>query len=460
MADQHPARALPSVSAVLTHPLLDDFRSRPREQLVDAIRVILEVIRHLLPGEIPSLAVIAEQVRAKLTAGIMPNFQVVLNATGVILHTNLGRAPMAEIAAQAAADAARNYCNLELDLATGKRSKRQDHVRELLCKLTCGEAATVVNNCAAATVIVLRALAAGREVIVSRGQLVEIGGSFRIPEIMAVSGAILKEVGTTNITRIGDYKQAVGPNTAALMRIHSSNFIQRGFTQSASIEELAKLGNELGIPVIDDVGSGAVDDFTKFGLANEPNVRDGLKAGADLVLFSGDKLLGGPQAGIVAGRKKWIDVIEADPLMRAFRCDKMTLAALEETLRLRKDAAVAAEQLPLLRMVGITPAELRTRSERFLTHLGPLPGVAWTIADDVGYVGGGSLPEQALKSIVLRMRHEKLSEATISERLRTGNTHILVRVNAGDVVFDLRTVFPRQEAALAAGIRHAVSNLA
>jgi len=459
MPDPHPARALPSVSAVLAHPLLDEFRTLPHDRIVEAIRYLLDATRNALPEQPPSLDEIAERVRKILMAALMPNLQVVINATGIVLHTNLGRAPMAEIAALAAAEAARNYCNLELDLATGKRSKRQDLVRGLLCKLTGGESATVVNNCAAATVIVLRALAAGREVIVSRGQLVEIGGSFRIPEIMAVSGAILKEVGTTNITRIGDYRKAVSPLTAALMRVHSSNFIQRGFTQEATIQELAALGSELGIPTIDDVGSGAVDDFAKYGLANEPNVRDGLKAGADLVLFSGDKLLGGPQAGIIAGKKKWIDAIEADPLMRAFRCDKMTLAALEETLRLRLDPVRAADRLPLLRMIAMTRSELRTRCERFLEGLGPLPGASWTIADDIGYVGGGSLPEQALPTVVLRLRHESMGEARIAEQLRIGTLPVLIRVNAGDAVIDLRTVLPRQESALAIAIRQVLSEL-
>ena len=456
MTEPHPARSLPSVSAILAHPRLAEMRDHPHELVVEAIRAALATARLEAPQRRTDLDEIAEVVCASLIAAILPNLQVVVNATGIVLHTNLGRAPMAEIAALAAADAARNYCNLELDLATGKRSNRQDLVREHLCKLTGGESATVVNNCAAATVIVLRALAAGREVVVSRGQLVEIGGSFRIPEIMSVSGAILKEVGTTNITRIGDYRRAVTPNTAALMRIHSSNFTQRGFTQAASIEELAACGNELGIPVIDDVGSGAVDDFTKYGLANEPNVRDGLKAGADVVLFSGDKLLGGPQAGIIAGRKKWIDAIEADPLMRAFRCDKMTLAALEETLRLRLDPIRAADQLPLLRMIVLTPRELRLRCEALVADVGNLPGTTWTIADDLGYVGGGSLPEQALPTVVLRLRHHRLSEATIAARLRTGIMPVLVRINAGEVVFDLRTVFPNQDGALAAAIRLAL----
>src|SRR5262249_48260470 len=253
-------------------------------------------------------------------------------ATGIVLHTNLGRAPIAEAAARAAYEAARGYLNLELDLDTGKRSSRQVAIREWVCRLTGAESASAVNNNAAATVIVLRAICQGKEVVISRGQLIEIGGSFRIPEIMAVSGAILREVGTTNITRLSDYERAIGPNTGALLQVHSSNYRISGFTKSVALADLVTLGKKRGLPTIDDVGSGALLDFNRFGFRGEPVARASIAAGADLVLFSGDKLLGGPQAGIIAGRKELIQKIEKDPLMRAFRLDKMTLAALEATL--------------------------------------------------------------------------------------------------------------------------------
>ena len=283
----------------------------------------------------------------------------VINATGIILHTNLGRAPVAEQAAQAAYDAACGYLNLELDLQTGKRASRQSAIRHWVSLLTGAESATVVNNNAAATVLALRALCQGKEVVISRGQLIEIGGSFRIPEIMAVSGAILKEVGTTNITRLADYQRAIGPNTAALLRVHTSNYAIRGFTESVPLTDLVALGKEQGVLVIDDIGSGALLDFNRFGLQGEPVARDSIAAGADLVLFSGDKLLGGPQAGILAGKKDLIQKIERDPLMRAFRCDKMSLAALEATLRLYLHEEQALRDLPVLRMLGVPLPELR-----------------------------------------------------------------------------------------------------
>src|SRR5262249_48400295 len=273
---------------------------------------------------------VARRLAAESKAGLRP----VVNATGIILHTNLGRAPMAGVAADSARDAARGYLNLELDLQTGERSSRQSAIRELLCPLTGAESATAVNTSAAATIIAWRAVCRRKEVIVSRGQLIEIGGGFRIPEIMAVSGARLREVGTTNITRLADYERAIGPDTGALLRVHCSNYRVRGFTESVPLTELVELGRQHGLPVIDDVGSGgAFIDLGRLGFEDEPVVRASVEAGADLVLFSGDKLLGGPQAGLIVGRKVLVQKIEKDPLMRAFRLDKMVLAALEATLK-------------------------------------------------------------------------------------------------------------------------------
>jgi len=338
------------------------------ERIVAAVRAALDDLRTKisqgasLDGQIDADA-IAARVAEQLERDMRPKLRFVINATGVVLHTNLGRAPMAEAAAQAAYAAAHGYVNLELDLETGKRSSRQDAVRDWICRLTGAESATAVNNCAAATVIVLRALAAGKEVIVSRGQLIEIGGGFRIPEIMAVSGAVLCEVGATNITRLADYEQAIGPNTGALMCIHTSNYIVSGFTKSVSLADLVALGKMHGLPVIDDVGSGALYDFDQLGLTGEPSPRESITAGADLTLFSGDKLLGGPQAGIIAGRKEWIQKIEKDPLMRAFRLDKMTLAALEATLRLYLNEEQAVREVPVLRLLSIPQEELRRRAE-------------------------------------------------------------------------------------------------
>jgi L-seryl-tRNA(Ser) seleniumtransferase len=396
---------------------------------------------------------IAERAAAHLALTTAPKLRSVINATGVILHTNLGRAPLAAVAADAARAAAAGYLNLELDLATGQRASRQDAIREWVCRLTGAESATAVNNCAAATVLVLRALAAGREVIVSRGQLVEIGGSFRIPEIMAVSGAVLREVGTTNITRCDDYEQAIGPGTALLLRVHQSNFRIHGFTESASLDELVALGRKHGIPVVDGIGSGALVDFARFGLSGEPMAADSIRAGADLVLFSGDKLLGGPQAGIIAGRKDLIDRIERDPLMRAVRLDKMTLAALEATLRLYLDEAKALAEVPVLRLLGLPLEELRQRADRFAERLRAILGLAAQARDDEAFVGGGSLPDRALPTVVVEVTAAGLSDAELARRLRIGNPAVLGRVQGGVVLLDLRTVFPEQEDAVVDAVR-------
>src|SRR5262245_16071710 len=333
----NPFRRLPAVNDVLAAAALRELAGRhAHEHVVAAVREELnELRRRLSAGEVavPDAAAVAERAAARLGQAFRPKLVGVINATGIVLHTNLGRAPVAEEAAKAAQEAASGYLNLELDLGSGQRSSRQDAIREWVCRLTGAESATAVNNNAAATVIVLRALAMGKEVVISRGQLIEIGGSFRIPDIMAVSGAILREVGTTNITRLADYERAIGPNTGALLQVHSSNYRISGFTKSVPLEDLAALGKKHGLPVIDDIGSGALVDFARFGFRDEPVARASIAAGADLVLFSGDKLLGGPQAGIIAGRKEWVQKIEKDPLMRAFRLDKMTLAALEATLR-------------------------------------------------------------------------------------------------------------------------------
>jgi L-seryl-tRNA(Ser) seleniumtransferase len=380
----------------------------------------------------------------------------VINATGIVLHTNLGRAPLADSAAAAAQAAAAGYLNLELDLETGKRSSRQSAIRDWVCQLTGAESATAVNNNAAATVIALRALCQGKEVILSRGQLIEIGGSFRIPEILAVSGAILHEVGTTNITRLGDYEAAVRPVTGALMQIHPSNYRVSGFTKSVPLADLVGLAHKHGLPVIDDIGSGALLDFNRFGLAGEPLARASIAAGADLVLFSGDKLLGGPQAGILVGRKEAIQKIEKDPLMRAFRLDKMTLAALEATLRLYLDEERALREVPVLRMLGAPLAELRRRAEELALRLHGLAGLATVeVCEDSAYVGGGSLPDQALPSWVVALTAHSVSDSLLAQRLRTGSPAVMGRLKDGKVLLDLRTVFAGQEAALVQAVADA-----
>jgi L-seryl-tRNA(Ser) seleniumtransferase len=459
----NPFRDLPSVNDVLAAPgvrALAD--SHAHEVIVGAVRQeIAELRQRLARGEaIDGKAgpeALADRVAERLGRELRPKLRPVVNATGIVLHTNLGRAPTAEEAARAAYEAARGYLNLELDLDTGKRSSRQVAVREWVCRLTGAESATAVNNNAAATVIALRALCQGKEVIISRGQLIEIGGSFRIPEIMAVSGAVLREVGTTNITRPADYERAVGPNTGALLRVHSSNYRVSGFTKSVDLADLVALGKKHKLPVIDDIGSGALLDFERFGFRGEPVARASIAAGADLVLFSGDKLLGGPQAGILAGKKEGVQKIEEDPLMRAFRLDKMTLAALEATLRLYLNEERALREVPVLRLLGTPPEELRRRAEGLAAALRGVAVLTAEVGQDVAYVGGGSLPDQAMKTWVVEVQAAGLGDADLAHRLRTGSPAVMGRLRDGKVVLDVRTVFPDQEPALVEAFRAALA---
>jgi L-seryl-tRNA(Ser) seleniumtransferase len=460
----NPYRNLPAVNDVLEAPAVRELAdSHARELVVITIRAELDEARsRLARGEETNGSVTADTIAAcvarRLSRELQPKLRRAINATGIVLHTNLGRAPIAEEAARAAYEAARGYLNLELDLETGKRSSRQIAIREWVCRLTGAESATAVNNNAAATVIVLRTLCQGKEVIVSRGQLIEIGGSFRIPEIMAVSGAILREVGTTNITRLSDYERAIGPNTGALLEVHTSNYRVSGFTKSVPLADLVALGKARGLPVIDDIGSGALIDFARFGFMGEPVARASIAVGADLVLFSGDKLLGGPQAGIIAGRKEFIQRIEKDPLMRAFRLDKMTLAALEGTLRLYLNEAAAFREVPGLRMLAVPLTELRQRAEQLAVRLRAVEGIAKVLVkEDTAYVGGGSLPDQTMPSCVLEVEAKAVSDADLAYRLRTGDPAVVGRLRDEKLVLDVRTIFPDQETALVEAIRRAVS---
>lgn len=458
----NPLRNLPAVHDILQLPRVAALAERhAHDMIVAAIRAELTLIRAQVgKGQTLNGActpeTIAAAIEGRLSRDLQPRLRSVINATGIVLHTNLGRAPIAEEAAKAAYEAARGYLNLELDLDTGKRSSRQDPIRAWLRRLTGAESATVVNNNAAATVIALRALCQGKEVIVSRGQLIEIGGSFRIPEIMAVSGAILREVGTTNITRSADYEKAITPNTAALLRVHTSNYRVSGFTESVGIEDLVALGKKHGLKVIDDIGSGALLDFNRFGFEAEPVARECVSAGADLVLFSGDKLLGGPQAGILVGKTEWIGQIEKDPLMRAFRCDKMTLAALEAMLRIYLNEEKALREIPVLHLLSLPAAELRQRAEGLAERLRALAGLASIeSAEDVAYVGGGSLPDQQMKTWVVEVKPCGSSDADFAQRLRVGTPAVMARLRDGKLVLDVRTIFPHQVDALVDAIRTA-----
>ena len=460
----NPFRNLPSVNAILEAPAIQELeKDHAHDLIVAAIRQELDVVRQRLgQGETidgqADAGMISARVVERLGRELRPKLRRVINATGIVLHTNLGRAPVAEEAARAAYEAARGYLNLELDLTTGQRSSRQDALRDWVCRLTGAESATAVNNNAAATVIALRALCQGREVIVSRGQLIEIGGSFRIPEIMAVSGATLREVGTTNITRLSDYEKAIGPNTAALMQIHTSNYRVSGFTESVTTAELVELGRRHNVKVLDDIGSGAMLDFNRFGFDGEPIARASITAGADLVLFSGDKLLGGPQAGILAGKAEWIQKVEKDPLMRAFRCDKMTLAALEATLRIYMNEDAALRDIPVLHLLSLGEQELQARAIALAERLRVSAGLeSVETAEDIAYVGGGSLPDQKMKTWIVILKPRSLSDADFAQRLRVGTPAVMGRVRDGKLVLDVRTVFPRQVSALVGAVEKALA---
>ena len=459
----NPFRNLPSVNAVLDLPAIQALQPQHAHDLVvAAIRQELDDVRQRLSqgdqldgfGDAEALSA---RVIARLDRELRPKLRRVINATGIVLHTNLGRAPVAEDAARAAYEAACGYLNLELDLETGKRSSRQNAIREWVCRLTGAESATAVNNNAAASVIALHALCQGKEVIISRGQLIEIGGSFRIPEIMGVSGAILHEVGTTNITRLSDFERAIGPNTAALMQIHTSNYRISGFTEAVPVADLVALGTKHNLKVIDDIGSGAMIDFNRFGFQGEPVARDSVAAGVDLVLFSGDKLLGGPQAGILAGKREWIQKIEKDPLMRAFRLDKMTLAALEATLRIYLNEEAALRDVPVLRLLGTPLDELQRRAEELAASLRQALGNNGVqAAPDVAFVGGGSLPDQQMKTWVVEVPVTGASETTVAQQLRVGDPAVMGRLRESKIVFDVRTVFPEQLTELVKAIERAL----
>ena len=334
---------------------------------------------------------------------VQPRLRRVINATGVVIHTNLGRSPLHPSALQHMIDVARRYSNLEYDLQRGERGTRYSHVEETLCRLSGAESALVVNNNAGAVLLALNTFAEGKEVIVSRGELVEIGGAFRIPDVMKRSGALLKEVGTTNRTHLRDYQKAIGPETALLLKVHTSNFRVMGFTSDVSLEELVDLGRQQNIPVMNDLGSGCFVDLSRYGLEKEPTVQEAIKTGVDVVTFSGDKLLGGPQAGIILGKKRFLDPIKSNPLTRALRIDKLTLAALESTLLLYLDEKKAIEEIPTLRMLTLHPVHLKRRGRRLLRRLAWIAdkGVKLSLREDISHVGGGALPLQELPTTVL-----------------------------------------------------------
>jgi L-seryl-tRNA(Ser) seleniumtransferase len=458
-------RRIPSVDELLSRPRLATFANRIRRDLLVALlRDVLGELRAQITGP-QSVAVTAldvssieELIAAEADRILHPSLRPVINATGVILHTNLGRAPLSPAIANAIKNSATQYSNLEYDLATGARGKRDIHTAELLARLTGAEDAIVVNNCAAAVLLVLAALAQGGEAIVSRGELIEIGDGFRIPEIMAQSGAILREVGTTNRTRLRDYENAINEKTCLLLRVHPSNFKITGFAEKPSLAELVALSASSSVPLVEDLGSGSLVDLTASGFA-EPTVRHSIDAGVGLVLFSGDKLLGGPQAGIIAGKKDLVQRVRKHPLFRALRVDKLTIAALEVTLNayLRN----AWDEIPAQRMIRIIAPELQQRSESFVAQMKMLlaPGDAQLeIADGFSLAGGGSTPDQSLPTKIIRVTSPRYPAAKLEQRLRRAPSGISViaRVEDNRVILDLRTVFPEQEPQLAATLAAAL----
>ncbi len=440
-------RAIPSVESLLRAPALAELLARaPRGVVLAAVRETLAGLRaSLRRGEIGALATpdaLAAEARRRAEERLAPSLRPLINATGVIIHTNLGRAPLAEEAVRAVVEAARSYSNLELNLGTGGRGSRGAHLEPLLQELLGAQAAIVVNNNASAMLLGLNTLAAGREAVISRGQLVEIGGEFRIPEILERAGAVLREVGTTNRTRIRDYERALGPATGVILRVHPSNFAIVGFAEGVSRQELVRLARRRRIALFEDVGSGALVDLRPLGLPEEPLLKDALAEGVSIACASGDKLLGGPQAGILAGSRKLIDACRANPLARAVRVDKLTLAALAATLRLYRDPERLTATVPVLRMLAEPAASVRARARRVargLVEEGAVKTAPEVIAC-TAEVGGGSMPLARLPSFAVAIRPPRGRTADLARALRTGSDPVLGRIESDRLLLDMRTV--------------------
>jgi L-seryl-tRNA(Ser) seleniumtransferase len=419
----------------------------------------LEALRHAANGVRTGIAAgrdfgdaeeVAREIEARVSRDLSReargSLRPVINATGVIVHTNLGRAPLAASALGRVFDVARGYANLEYDLEEGRRGSRSVHAGALLTALTGAEAAAVVNNNAAATMLILAALGAGREVIISRGELVEIGGGFRVPDVMAQSGALLREVGTTNRTRVADYRAAIGPRTAMLLRVHPSNFRIEGFTERPALEDLVRTARESEVTLVEDLGSGCLI----AGMAGEPSVQQSVAAGVDLVCFSGDKMLGGPQAGIIVGRQALVQRLHQHPLMRALRVDKLTLAALEATL-IEYRAGRAAVSVPVVRMLATSAEAIELRARQLAARL---HGARWRVAlmSGTSAVGGGSAPGVALDTVLVTLEHPEWSADRLEGQLRALDPPVIARIENDRVVIDLRTVFEEQDEPLAAAL--------
>lgn len=439
-------RELPSVDEGLKSPLGEDWLGKyPRRYVLAAIRHVIDERRRLILEGASDMEVSLEAMAPEIEgmAEKLSSFSLrpVINATGIVVHTNLGRSVLSARAIENIKKVSEGYCNLEYDIEAGKRGKRYAHIKRLLKDVTGAEDGIALNNNAGAVLLALSTIAKGKEAIVSRGELIEIGGSFRIPDVMAASGAILREVGATNKTHLRDYERAIGENTALILKVHRSNYSIKGFTSEVSVGDLAALGRRRGIPVMYDLGSGCLIDLRPFGIQTEPSVREIIEAGPDIVTFSGDKLLGGPQAGIIVGRQGIIEKLQANPLLRALRIDKLTLAALEATLMDYIDEEKARREIPTLRMLLERPEKIKDRAKRVALLIKRVVKKALIeVVEDVSFAGGGALPDVALKTYAVSVRPKLISVNVLEERLRKGAPHVIARITDSALLLDMRTV--------------------
>ncbi|WP_032120920.1 L-seryl-tRNA(Sec) selenium transferase [Clostridium amazonitimonense] len=438
-------RKLPKVDELLQDKVvISSLDNNMRVVVIESLRETIDFYRKaILEGNIEDFSTedILYSFNKILEKKNRPNLNKVVNAAGIVIHTNLGRSVLCDEALENVIKVAKNYNNLEYDLSKGKRGSRYSHIEDIIKKITGAEAAVVVNNNAAAVMLVLNTLCEDKEAIVSRGQLVEIGGSFRVPEVMRFSRAKLVEVGTTNRTHLYDYEDNINEDTGVLLKVHTSNFKIMGFTEEVSLEELVELGEKYDKPVVEDIGSGVLVDLSKYGFIYEPTVQESIKKGIDVVTFSGDKMLGGPQAGIIVGKKKYIDRIKKNQLTRALRIDKMTLAALEGTLRCYFDEKEALKRIPTLNMMLLSEEELKKKAQRLKRKLKDVPKhFNFKVDKDFSMVGGGSMPTERMNSYVLKVKSDKLHAATIEERLRNNSMPIVARVYNGEIIIDVRAL--------------------
>lgn len=442
-------RKIPKIDDILRQENIEETAQQCSHSiLMESIRETLDSLRQrILAGEedVPvEMADICEEVLRLTAQKNTMSLRPVINATGIILHTNLGRARLSNRAVEAIKSIAQDYNTLEYNLKKGARGSRYDHVEDLISKITGAEDAIVVNNNAAAVMLILSTMAKGREVITSRGELVEIGGAFRVPDIMAQSGGTLVEVGTTNKTHYSDYVNAITPETGALLKVHTSNFKIMGFFEEVTLEEMVEIGHSHNLPVIYDLGSGALVRLQDYGIQDELNVLDAMKSGVDILSFSGDKLLGGPQAGIIIGKREYIEKMKKNPLTRAFRIDKLTLAALEATLRDYLDPEVALKSIPTLQMMCATKEELLLKGQKLFDLLNQDPqGYTVELTEDYGQIGGGSVPTQMIPSVVIALKTTNLSLDTLEKELRAVSLPIIARISKERMLFDVRTIEER-----------------